>query len=45
MDLSCSWDYSEYVAQTRLQNNKTKRHVSNYGTEIEVTTGSLFLVA
>ena len=36
MDLSHSWRYIEYVARTRLQNNKTRRHVSAYGKEIEV---------
>lgn len=36
MDLSAQWRYVEQVAAERLQNNQTKRHVSQYGTYIEV---------
>ena len=36
MDLGAQWQYIEQVAAERLQNNKTKRHVSHYGTYIEV---------
>lgn len=36
MDLGAQWPYIEQVAAERLQNNQTKRHVSQYGTYIEV---------
>jgi hypothetical protein len=36
MDLSGSWQYIEDVARNRLAQNKTKRHVSDYGEGIEV---------
>jgi hypothetical protein len=36
MDLSRSWAYIEQVANHRLENNKTERHVAEYGTYIEV---------
>ena len=36
MDLSGSWDYLEKIASYRLANNKTPRHVSIYGPEIEL---------
>ena len=36
MDLSRSWKYIEYIARQRLKHNQTKRHVSDYGTEIEI---------
>ena len=36
MDLGAQWQYIEQVAAERLQNNQTKRHVSQYGTYIEV---------
>jgi hypothetical protein len=36
MDLVQQWPYIEQVAAERLQNNQTKRHVSQYGTYIEV---------
>ena len=35
MDLSASWPYLEEVARRRLAHNKTERHVSDYGPEIE----------
>jgi hypothetical protein len=35
MDLTADWEYIQEVARTRLQNNKTKWHVSQYGEEIE----------
>lgn len=36
MDLSKSWPYIAQIAQHRLANNKTERHVSDYGEYIEV---------
>jgi len=36
MDLSGSWNYIEKMARSRLANNKTERHVSEYGEGIEV---------
>ena len=36
MDLGAQWQYIEQVAAERLQNNITRRHVSQYGTYIEV---------
>jgi hypothetical protein len=36
MDLTADWKYIEEVAAERLQHNKTFRHVSRYGTEIEI---------
>lgn len=36
MDLAASWDYIEKVTKARLLHNKTARHVSEYGTYIEV---------
>jgi hypothetical protein len=36
MDLSPHWDYIVATAAQRLENNKTQRHVSRYGEEIEV---------
>jgi hypothetical protein len=36
MDLSQSWAYIEDVADHRLDNNKTPRHVKKYGSQIEV---------
>jgi hypothetical protein len=36
MDLSRSWKYIEYIARQRLKHNQTKRHVTDYGTEIEI---------
>ncbi len=36
MDLSGSWSYIGQIAQERLQHNKTSRHVSDYGTDIEI---------
>jgi hypothetical protein len=36
MDLSREWAYIEQVAQHRLANNQTERHVAQYGTYIEV---------
>ena len=36
MDLSGSWVYIEQVARQRLKNNKSARHVSDYGPEIEI---------
>jgi hypothetical protein len=36
MDLSPSWQYILDVAKHRLENNKTERHVSEYGDYIEV---------
>ena len=43
MDLSASWDYVEAVTKSRLANNKTSRHVADYGTYIETigTAGEL----
>jgi hypothetical protein len=35
MDLSAQWQYIEDVAALRLLNNRTRRHVSQYGTYIE----------
>jgi hypothetical protein len=35
MDLTADWEYIQEVAKTRLRNNKTKWHVSQYGEEIE----------
>lgn len=35
MDLGGSWKYIEDVARSRLANNKTKHHVSDYGDGIE----------
>jgi len=36
MDLRRHWSYIGRVARKRLANNKTSRHVSEYGTDIEV---------
>lgn len=36
MNLGGSWDYITSVAQSRLAHNKTSRHVSDYGDNIEV---------
>ena len=36
MDLRQSWDYIEEIAQRRLEHNKSKWHVKEYGTDIEV---------
>lgn len=36
MDLGEHWHYVETVARIRLQHNKTDRHISRYGPEIEV---------
>jgi len=36
VDLTAQWPYLEQVAFTRLANNKTERHVSKFGTEIEL---------
>jgi hypothetical protein len=36
MDLSQSWAYIEQVANHRLANNQTERHVSEYGDYIEL---------
>ena len=36
MDLTPQWQYLEDVAALRLRNNITKRHVSDYGTYIEL---------
>ncbi len=36
MDLSASWDYLEQTASFRLAHNKTPRHVSQYGPDIEL---------
>jgi len=36
MDLSGSWSYIEGIAKERLRNNKTSRHVADYGTDIEI---------
>ena len=35
MDLTASWPYIEEIAAKRLARNKTPRHVSRYGPEIE----------
>jgi hypothetical protein len=35
MDLTASWPYIEEIAAKRLSHNKTPRHVSSYGPEIE----------
>ena len=35
MLLSGSWGYIEKISKSRLAHNKTKRHVSDYGTQIE----------
>lgn len=36
MDLKGDWDYLQEIAKTRLEHNRTDRHVSDYGTEIEL---------
>lgn len=36
MDLSGSWGYIEEIARNRLANNKTSRHVYDYGESIEL---------
>lgn len=36
MNLKGDWDYLKGVAAKRLENNRTSRHVSDYGTEIEL---------
>lgn len=36
MDLSGSWKYIQSVAESRLAHNKTPRHISDFGTGIEV---------
>ena len=36
MDLSQAWPYIEEIAARRLANNKTKRHVAEFGEYIEV---------
>lgn len=36
MDLRPQWEYILSIARTRLENNKTSRHVTHYGDEIEV---------
>lgn len=36
MDLSGHWSYLEYIAEKRLEKNKTSRHVYDYGPEIEL---------
>jgi len=36
MDLSGSWSYIESVARSRLAHNKTKHHVNDYGSYIEI---------
>lgn len=36
MDLTGSWRYVQEIARERLEHNKTKRHVSDYGTAIEL---------
>jgi hypothetical protein len=36
MDLSAQWQYLEEIAAERLKNNITRRHVSQYGTYIEL---------
>ena len=36
MDLRAQWQYLEHIAAERLKNNQTKRHVSHYGTYIEL---------
>lgn len=35
MNLTASWPYIENVARTRLQNNRGRWHVSEYGEQIE----------
>jgi len=36
MDFSREWKYLQQVSEKRLLNNKTSRHVSKYGEEIEL---------
>jgi hypothetical protein len=36
MDLSKDWEYIEGISEKRLGHNKTDRHVSRYGTAIEI---------
>jgi hypothetical protein len=36
MDLSQDWDYIVKTAMLRLENNRTRSHISDYGTDIEV---------
>lgn len=36
MDLSGSWEYAKRIAESRLANNKTQHHVSEYGEGIEL---------
>jgi hypothetical protein len=36
MDLTGSWRYVQEIARQRLEHNITKRHVSDYGTGIEL---------
>ncbi len=36
MDLSKEWKYLQKVAKHRLENNKTKNHVSDFGEKIEI---------
>jgi len=36
MNLRSDWPYIQHIAAERLRNNKTPRHRSRYGTEIEV---------
>ena len=45
MDLSGSWEYIERIARSRLAHNKTPRHVSDYGDEIEVLGAAGEIVA
>jgi hypothetical protein len=45
MDLRPDWDYLTGVAEKRLANNRTSRHVSDYGTEIELIGAAGELVA
>lgn len=45
MNLKGDWDYLQSIAQKRLENNRTSRHVSDYGTEIELMGAAGELVA
>lgn len=41
MDLSDSWEYIERVAQARLVNNKTSRHIESDGIELMGVAGEI----
>ncbi len=45
MNLSGSWQYIQMTARSRLEHNKTSRHVSEYGEGIEVLGAAGEIVA